>query len=208
MKNHKLIAIAGVVGVGKTTLASNLAAVMEAKLVLEDYAGNPYLPDQLAGDSEASLLAELHFLMSRAAQLDRSVLDEDSLVVADYLFHQNRLFAELSLSNEQFATYSKVEAAVERRIARPGVIVYLKDTLENCLGRIASRGRDFEQGISAQWLGQMAQAYDKFLNDWPFCPVVDIDCGQLDLRQIETAKRVSMELPDDLRDKIGCKYVP
>jgi len=94
-----LIAIAGIIGVGKTTLATKLAQLLNARLILEEYDKNPFLPRQIAGDAQAALPSELFFLMSRARQLAPENIDVSELHICDYLFEKNRIFAEIFLNN-------------------------------------------------------------------------------------------------------------
>ena len=194
MTDLGFIAVAGMIGVGKTTLAENLAKALKAPLIREEYGQNPFLSQQLAGDHDAALLSELFFLLSRARQLDQNALRHTPNVVADYLFNKNRLFAEMFLENQQLQIFQQVEKIVLDRIATPNLLIYLHDTPKNCLSRITQRGRDFEKTISAHWLTQLGHAYDALIDNWTHCPVIKLDCAQHDFRQPETVKTLLKRL--------------
>ena len=193
MKKTGLIAIAGVVGVGKTTLAAGLVRELGGELILEEYDQNPFLADEFGGDADAALPCELFFLLSRIRQL-RQKKDPKKPTVCDYIFEKNRIFAEFYLKNEEFAVYDTVENSVKRLITEPQTIIYLHDTTENCLERVRRRGRDFEKGITAEWLRQLERAYERLLIKWQNCPVVRIDCSRYDVRQRETARLIGQKL--------------
>jgi len=194
MNGLGLIAIAGVVGVGKTTLARNLAELLGAPFIREEYDRNPFLPRLLRGDKTVALPAELFFLLGRARQLDAAAIPPGATAVCDYIFDKNRLFAELTLDTEQLALYSQAERAVLPRIAEPRVVIHLTDTMDNCIARIRRRGRDYEQSITPAWLERLSDAYDRLFTNWQGCPVVRIDVAQLDLRQPRSAAQIADEL--------------
>jgi|GEM_PF-914833 len=186
-----LIAVAGIIGVGKTTLARQLAHTFDARLVLEEYDRNPFLPAQLAGDPHAALPSELSFLLSRARQLEKRTLAHCNTVVCDYLFDKNRLFARLNLTERQLAIYDEVEQPVRALIAPPRAVVYLHDDVERCLDRIHRRGRTFEQSISLDYLRTLASEYDALIAACPPAAVFRIDCRQHDCRRAETVEHVA-----------------
>lgn len=178
-----LIAVSGIIGVGKTTLARQLAQQLDAELVCEEYDANPFLPRQLSGDHRAALPSELFFLLSRARQLDREQIDVSRQVVADYVFDKNRLFARMNLTDAEMPIYDNLERTVCSYIAQPSLVLYLHDSVENCLSRIEARARYYEQRISAPWLEQLSDAYERLLESWTTCPVHRVDCGRLDVRE-------------------------
>ncbi|OQA02329.1 MAG: Deoxyguanosine kinase [Planctomycetes bacterium ADurb.Bin412] len=182
MSNLGLVAVSGIIGVGKTTLAGHLSRILNAPLICEEYGRNPFLPRQLAGDREAALASEVFFLMSRASQLARDTIHASPTVVCDYLFNKNRIFARMNLNEYQMSIYDELERQVEALIARPDLVVYLYDTTENCLQRIHQRGRDFERSITKPWLDRLQGAYEDLFRNWSSCPVLRIDCRNYDVR--------------------------
>jgi deoxyadenosine/deoxycytidine kinase len=196
MARRGLIAIAGIVGVGKTTLAENLAAALQAELVLEEYDQNPFLADEVQGKREAGLPTELFFLFSRVRQLHRDRIASEANVVCDYVFRKNRIFAEMYLDAEEYAVYRRLEELVELYMAPANVVIYLQGELEICLDRIARRGRSFEKAISVEFLKQLHEAYERLFDDWQQCPVIRIDASQYDFRQEQDVRQILSRLDD------------
>ncbi|MCP4712079.1 MAG: deoxynucleoside kinase [Planctomycetes bacterium] len=190
----KLIAVAGVVGVGKSTLAAGLGEVLGGRVIYEEYDKNPFLAAEFGGRKEAGLPSELFFLLSRARQLHRQAIGEGETVVSDYVFDKNRIYAEMNLEAEEMGIYLEVERRIERYLKGADVVVYLSDTVENCLERIGRRGREFERGISEGWLGRLHESYEALFGGWDRCPVIRIDCAREDVREIETVRRIVGEI--------------
>ena len=189
-----LIAIAGIVGVGKTTLAENLAAELTAELILEEYDQNPFLADQVLGNKEAALPSELFFLFSRVRQLRRDRIGKVPVVVCDYVFHKNRIFARMNLDRREYASYRRLEQAVESYITPPNVILYLSGDIAMCLERIARRGREFEKTFSADFLQRLHEAYERLFSTWRQCPVLRLDVGLSDFRHRPNVQKILAQL--------------
>lgn len=190
MSNLGLIAVSGIIGVGKTTLAGHLSRILNAPLICEEYGRNPFLPRQLAGDRKAALASEVFFLMSRASQLARDTIHARPTVVCDYIFNKNRIFARMNLNEYQMSIYDELERQVEALIARPDLVVHLYDTTENCLQRIHRRDRDFERSITKPWLDRLQGAYEDLFRNWSSCPVLRIDCRDYDVRNESDARNI------------------
>ena len=186
MKKPHLIAIAGIIGVGKTTLARTLAPRLNAHLILEQYYQNPFLSRRHAGDIDAALPVEIYFLMSRAGQLDKKNIISHTCLVCDYIFQKNRIFAELNLSDQQFSIYHQLEQSVIPGIVPPQTVIYLSDSVENCLERITRRGREYEKSISADWLKKLHLRYQQLFDNWNLSQIIRIDCSKHDLRLSQT----------------------
>lgn len=196
MAGPYLIAIAGLVGVGKTTLAENLAQFWQARLIREEYDQNPWHTQQLQGNPQASLPSELFFLLSRARQLCLNTWASEEVVVVDYLFDQNRLFAQTFLRPEQMKLFLGVEKTLKEAIYPPNVVIYLTDTIEHCLQRIHKRGRPVEVNISKAWLEKMRHSYEELLGNWSGCPVVQIDCHSHDVRSAKDIEYIAQKVAD------------
>lgn len=186
----QLISIAGLIGVGKTTLATGLANQLGGKLVLEAFAENPFLKDQYTNKADNGLASELFFLVSRMHQLSREAFGEDDLLVTDYIFEKSRFFAEIFLDPQQYAIFKEVFEAFAKQIIAPTMIIYLKDTVDNCMARIKSRGRDFEQSLSKEWLETLDQYYIERFKRVERATVIKIDCSAIDLREDSSVAHV------------------
>ena len=196
MTKRGLIAIAGIVGVGKTTLAENLAAELTSELILEEYDQNPFLADQVSGQPQAAMPSELFFLFSRVRQLRRDRIETIPLVVCDYVFHKNRIFAEMNLDRRAYAAYRCLEQAVEPYIAPPARVIYLQGDIKMCLDRIVRRGREFEKTFSADFLKRLHEAYERMFSDWRQCPVIRINADRWDFRCQEDIQHIIAQLDE------------
>jgi len=192
-----LIAVTGLVGVGKTTLAENLASSLNARLIREEYDRNPYLSRQLAGDKDAGLLSELFFLFSRARQLDRGQFSQGfnkKVLITDYLFEKNRLFAEINLSPQDLEIFGRIEQAIKPYLIPADIVIYMQDSVEHCLERIRKRGRPAEANINEKWLGIYHDHYEKLMNSWSRCPVLRLNVANYDVRSLDNCQEIVEKL--------------
>jgi len=177
----KLISIIGLPASGKTTLAEHLAAALPGEIIYEDYVGNPFLADAYGGNRAAALPAQLYYLMSRVKQLRESAWPAEGIVVSDYGFCQDRIYAEQQLGGEDLAAYNLVARRLEALVHPPDVIVCLDASEAVLLERIARRGREFEKAMTAGFLASLRTAYDD-LAVGTTGTVLRVDCERVDLR--------------------------
>ena len=194
MTKRRLIAIAGIVGVGKTTLAENLAAELKAELILEEYDQNPFLADQVLGKPEAALPSELFFLFSRVRQLRRDRIEKIPVVVCDYIFDKNRIFAQMNLDCRDYSTYHRLEQAVASYITPPNVVLYLYGDIAMCLDRITRRGRPFEKTFSEDFLQRLHEAYEQLFSTWRQSPLIRLDVGPYDFRRPKDVRQILSQI--------------
>ena len=187
-----LISIIGPPAAGKTTLAEALARELQAELIREDYAGNPFLAGSCLGQGELALPSQLYFLFSRAGQLNRDNWPACGPAVSDYGFCQDALYARHCLAGEELATYHRLAARVEPLIQPPDLVVHLDVPERALLERIARRGRRFEAGMTVDFLRRMRQEYEKMVPALD-CPFMTIDAGR-DLRGGEALAEVVQEV--------------
>ena len=188
-----LLSIIGLPASGKTTLAELLAMELPARLVREDYEGNPFLAESYAGADEMRLPAQVFYLLSRVSQLSAGHWPGRGTFVGDYGFCQDRVYASLRLSPEDFATYEVLHARVAPLVHPPKAMVYLDAEPRALLERIAVRGRSFEKAITADFLSAMRDAYNDLVKAAE-CPVFTVRCDEVDLRnhrpRAELIKRI------------------
>jgi len=149
MRELRFIAIEGVIGAGKTTLAKELANKFHAGLILEEFEENPFLAKFYSNPSQYAFHTQLYFLMSRYRQ-QRKINQMDlfhSRLISDYLFAKDRIFAEVNLTEE---------------IPRPDVVVYLQSTPDFLYKRIKQRDRSYERNIEYDYLVKLCEAYNSF----------------------------------------------
>jgi len=175
----QLINVAGIIGVGKTTLARKLAEVLQGEVLYEPYGTNPFLPHVYAGKCELALDSQLYFLVNRAEQLDRSRLPRDKVFITDYVFDKELIYSMRLLNTEQLKLYETIFQPFAARVARPVLAIYLQDSPQACLERIHSRNRPYEQGISVEFLESLDQDYRNLFAGWRACPVIRIPASRL-----------------------------
>ena len=177
----KLISITGLPASGKTTLAEALADDLPAGLIYEDYAGNPFLAESYTRNAAAALPSQVYYIMSRVKQLSRWAWPADGLVVTDYGFCQDRIYARSTLDEADWALYEPLARRLEPLVQPPAVIVHLEAPGAVLLARIARRGRDFERGMDERFLSALRRGYND-LEARAGCPVLRVDSAEADLR--------------------------
>jgi 2-amino-4-hydroxy-6-hydroxymethyldihydropteridine diphosphokinase len=176
----QLVSIAGIIGVGKTTLTKRLSKLFERKAIFEAYNTNPFLPQVYAGKNELALDSQLYFLTSRVSQLNNHSLSAGEIVFADYVFDKELIYARCLLNAEQLALYNKIHKQMVSDIAAPVLVIYLTDSVENCLERIHRRNRPYEQKIELRFLETLDDGHKKLFADWKKCPVIRQQTPDLD----------------------------
>ncbi len=176
----QLVSVAGVIGVGKTTLAKKLSRLLGCKLLLEAYDTNPFMPDVYAGKKELALDSQLYFLTSRTAQLNRNTLPAGQIAITDYIFDKELIYARRLLNAQQLALYEKIYPPCSAKIAAPVLVIYLQDSAQKCLQRIHRRNRPYEQAIEPQFLEALSRHYEQLFADWKTCPVIRKQMSKLD----------------------------
>ena len=179
---QRYIVIEGPIGVGKTSLARRLAETLEAELVLEQDAHNPFLERFYRNPKTGALPAQLFFLFQRAQQLG-TLKQQDMFAprrVADYLFEKDRLFAGLTLDAAEMALYEQVAARLAVDPPRPDLVVYLQAPVETLLQRIAKRGTSFESLIDAPYLTRLNDAYARFFHEYDRAPLLIVNAASID----------------------------
>jgi deoxyguanosine kinase len=190
----QLVSVAGIIGVGKTTLAKKLSNILDCKCILEAYDKNPYLPDVYAGKKELALDSQLFFLTSRVAQLNHHGLKAGEILFADYVFDKELIYAKHLLNAEQLALYHTIHKQIISDIAAPVLVIYLIDSVENCLKRIHGRNRPYEQKIQPQFLDSLSHGHEKLFADWVKCPVIRLSMPEFDYMQDENIQHLANQI--------------
>jgi deoxyadenosine/deoxycytidine kinase len=178
----RFIAIEGVVGVGKTTLARMLAERLDARLNLEMVEDNPYLERFYQDRRELAFQTQMFFLLSRYRQLlGLGQLDLFSgRTVADYLFAKDRIFANINLDDEDLRLYEHVAEVLEERVPRPDLVVYLQASTEVLMRRIDWRGRSYERDMDPAYIQTLNEAYNYYFFHYDESPLLVVNCNDLD----------------------------
>jgi deoxyadenosine/deoxycytidine kinase len=181
-RDIRYIAIEGVIGVGKTTLARLLAERLSAELVLEEVEENPFLHEFYHDRARWAFQTQMHFLFSRYQQ-QRGLHQLDLFVqrlVSDYLFQKDRIFAGLNLTDRELVLYERIVTQIEVEIPKPDVVVYLQASTETLLGRIQERGRPFEKEMERAYLKALNEAYNYFFFHYTDAPLLVVNTDSLD----------------------------
>jgi deoxyguanosine kinase len=182
MPAQRYIVVEGPIGVGKTSLARRLAETLEAELVLEQDAQNPFLERFYKNPKSGALPAQLFFLFQRAQQLG-SLKQQDLFAprrVADYLFEKDRLFASLTLDAAEMSLYEQVASRLAVDPPKPDLVVYLQAPVETLLARIARRGVGYESGIDSAYLSRLNDAYARFFHEYDKAPLLIVNASNID----------------------------
>lgn len=168
----QLVSIAGIIGVGKTTLATKLSSLLGCKLILEPYDKNPFLPQVYAGKKQFALDSQLYFLTTRTEQLNPDVLAAGRLAVSDYVFNKELIYARRLLDARQLTLYKRTYPPFAAQVVPPVLVIFLQDSTQTCLERIHKRNRPYEQKIELQFLDALDADYKQLFADWKTCPVI------------------------------------
>jgi deoxyadenosine/deoxycytidine kinase len=181
--SSRYVAVEGVIGVGKTTLAKRLSRSMGGNLVLEVVEENPFLA-RFYDDPEAwAFQTQIFFLLSRykqQLQIPQRELFAQS-VVADYIFAKDQIFATINLADEELALYRTIVPLLDARVTRQDLVIYLQATTEVLLERIRRRGRSFEREISREYLETLSEAYNHFFFHYDETPLLIVNTNEMDL---------------------------
>jgi len=176
------IAIEGNIGSGKTTLATMLANDMDARLVLEQFSDNPFLPKFYSDPEKHAFPLELFFMAERYHQL-KNLKEQDLFkpqIVSDYFFVKSKLFAQNNLKKDEMQLFNRLFDIMLSSLSKPDLLVYLYSDVERLQQNIKNRGRDFEQNISDEYLQNIQDKYLDFLRKQSDFPVLLLDVTNVD----------------------------
>lgn len=199
------IAIEGVIGVGKTTLARLLQPAFDSALLLEVFEENPFLSDFYADRERYAFQTQIFFLLSRYQQQRHAVqelMSSGQNLISDYTFEKDALFARINLVGDELEMYYRVHEALAEKIPAPDVIVYLRASPEILMQRISLRDRSYERNMERGYIEQLHAAYEDFFGDGHRgSAVLSIDTDQLDyvrypdhLKVVENRLRQALKL--------------
>jgi len=173
------LAVEGVIGVGKTTLARLLQSRFEADLLLEVFEENPFLSDFYADRERYAFQTQMFFLLSRYRQQQGLRLNHRP-IITDYTFAKDRLFACLNLVGDELAMYDRVHRALAEKVTPPDLVVYLQAELDTLMARIAMRDRPYERGMDPDYIDSLRLAYEDHFERYEATPLLVIDSDSLD----------------------------
>ena len=182
MNQFDFIAIEGVIGAGKTSLARMLAERHNARLVLEEFEDNPFLPRFYEDRERYAFQTQLAFLASRFRQQEklrsRDLFHE--MVISDYLFDKDRIFARLNLSGDEMALYDSIYGIMNSIAAKADMVVFIQSSVDRLMQNIRARGRPYEKEISRTYIEELNNAYNHFFHHYSRSPLIIINASEVD----------------------------
>jgi deoxyguanosine kinase len=182
MNPLKFISIEGPIGVGKTSLAQKLADRLDGDAVLEQPESNPFLKSFYLDKKNSALATQLFFLFQRAQQLE-VINNSDmfsALKVSDFIVQKDKLFAELTLTNDEIKLYNKIYDSLEIIPPKPDLVIYLQAPPNILLARINNRGVDYEKKISLDYLDRLCKLYAQFFYHYNESPMLIVNAASID----------------------------
>ena len=182
MRNLNYIAIEGPIGVGKTSLAKLLSKRLSAKLILEKFEENPFLSEFYNDPTRFAFQTQLFFLLQRYQQQQdiRQVDMFHNLLISDYMFIKDRLFASLNLDDKEMNLYDSIANMMERNVINPDLIIYLQADTASLMKNIDKRGRNFESNISYEYINELNEIYTEYFFRYNDTPLVIINTNNID----------------------------
>ncbi|HCK99973.1 MAG TPA: deoxynucleoside kinase [Candidatus Marinimicrobia bacterium] len=182
MKHLYYIAVEGVIGVGKTSFAKILSERMSAKLVLEKFEENPFLEDFYIDPERFSFQTQLYFLLSRyRQQLELKQVDLfHSLLVSDYMFDKDKLFAHLNLDDKELVLYNLIAQLLEKEVPKPDLVIFLQASTDRLMANIKKRGRAYEKEMSREYIESLSQIYNEYFFRYKASPLLIINTSEID----------------------------
>jgi deoxyguanosine kinase len=183
MNNYNFIAIEGTIGAGKTSLASMIAEDYNAKLILEGYADNPFLPKFYKEPEKYAFPLELSFLAERYQQLNDQLSKRDlfkTFTISDYFIIKSLIFAQKTLKEDVFGLYSRLFHIINKSILKPDLLVYLYLDTDRLQNNIKLRGRDYEQNIPNHYLDSIQSVYINYIKQQQHMRILLLDINKVD----------------------------
>ncbi len=183
MKNYDFIAIEGCIGAGKTSLATRIAQEFDAKLILEGFEENPFLPKFYQEPQKYAFPLELSFLADRFSQLKTHLVTKDifsAFTISDYYIIKSLIFAQKTLEDDELNLYHRLFSIINLALPKPDLLVYLYVDIEHLQRNIRKRGRSYEQKIENVYLEKIQQGYFDFIRQQQDMRVLVIDTNTID----------------------------
>ncbi len=179
---YKFISIEGNIGVGKTTLAKRLSLDFKSRLLLEQFANNPFLPKFYKNPKEYAFPLELFFMAERYSQLKKHKEQDlfQPITIADYFFIKSKLFSDTNLGPDEKRLFNRLFEIMFSSLSNPDLVVYLYSNIDRLQKNIQKRGRVFEKEISNEYLQNIQEKYLDFLNKQNMFPVLILDVSEVD----------------------------
>jgi len=178
----RYIAIEGVIGAGKTTLAQKLCDKLGANLILEQFEENPFLEKFYDDRKRFAFQTQMFFLINRYKQQQQ--LNQQDLfskyIVSDYIFEKDRIFAYMNLSGEEIKLYESIFPLLERDIPQPDLVIFLQSNIDRLTTNVKTRGRQIERNLTRAYLSELSEAYNNFFFKYNNTPLLIVNTSEID----------------------------
>jgi deoxyguanosine kinase len=203
----RYIAIEGVIGAGKTSLAHLLKQKLKGRVVLEEFEENPFLEDFYRDPEHYAFQTQIFFLLSRYRQQEEIMQYDlfEQPVIADYMFVKDRIFATLNLNEKEISLYNILARILEKRISKPDLAIYLKASTKKIMYNIRKRGRKYERDIKENYIEALNRLYEEFFWNYGATPLLIINTENLDF--VHQENHLSQILLEISKHKVGKKIV-
>ena len=194
---YNYIAIEGNIGSGKTSLCTRIAAEYNAKLVLEQFEDNPFLPKFYEDQERYAFQVELSFLADRYRQINENVLTGDlfsTFTISDYILAKSLIFSRITLQEDELTLYSNLFNIMHTPLPKPDLLVYLYLDVDRLKQNIEQRGRSYESNVSSEYLESIHQGYFAYFHQSLDTRIVIIDCNNIDFVKNEDDHNRIMEV--------------
>lgn len=182
MKEIRFIAIEGVIGAGKTSLAHKLTDRLNANLILEEFETNPFLGKFYDDRKRYAFQTQMFFLFNRYKQ--QQLLNQEDLfsnyIVSDYIFDKDKIFAYLNLEGEELKLYENIYPILERNLRKPDLVVFLQSSIDRLMYNIKRRGRRVEKGMTRSYIKDLGEAYNNFFFKYSNSPLLIVNTTEID----------------------------
>jgi len=180
--NIKYIAIEGVIGAGKTSLARKIKDRLNAELLLEQFDANPFLEKFYSDRSRYAFQTQMFFLINRFKQQEE--LSQEDLfrdyIVSDYLFEKDRIFAYLNLNSEELKLYESLYPLLARSLRKPELVVFLQSSTDRLMHNIKNRNRKIERALNRSYIEELSEAYNHFFFRYNSTPLLIVNSTEID----------------------------
>ncbi len=190
--DHRYIVVEGAIGVGKSSLTNIIADRFQARRVMEVVEENPFLASFYTDRNKYAFQTQMFFLLSRFKQ-QQELFQQDlfsNITVSDYLFAKDRIFAALTLDENELALYERVFGALGPQVTKPDLVIYLQARMDVLLSRIKKRNREFERKFDVSYLEGLVRAYNDFFFHYTDTPLLVVNTSDIDF----------VNNPDDLEN--------